>query len=371
MLKFFTSSITIASIIMSLPAQAQTWPTLNGQEPLIIGHRGAPGYLPDHTLEGYARAARMGANFVEPDLVSTKDGVLIARHEPNLKDTTDVAKHPEFAALKHIETVDGKDEEGWFASDFTLAQIKTLRAVQPRADRTNEFNGLYQIPTFEEILTLRAQLSKELGREIGVYPETKHPSWHAEKNLGFEKQLISILSKYNLNRADAPVYIQSFELANLKVLKAMSPVKRIYLIDGTDVLPDGTVTSPQPYDFVKSGDPRRYDQMMSDAALQEIAAVANGIGPWKPYIASYSTDAAGVKTRIAPSDLIARAHKAGLALHPFTFRNEAKHLTDTDKGDPYNEYALFFGLGVDGLFSDYTDTAVAARAKFKADNLKK
>jgi glycerophosphoryl diester phosphodiesterase len=370
MLKFFASAsfITIASLIMTLPAQAQTWTTLNGQEPLIIGHRGAPGYLPDHTLEGYARASRMGANFVEPDLVSTKDGVLIARHEPNLTDTTDVAKHPEFAALKRIEKVDGKDEEGWFASDFTLAQIKTLRAVQPLADRSTEFNGLYQIPTLEEILTLRAQLSKELGREIGVYPETKHPTWHAEKNLDFEKKLVSILSKYNLNRADAPVYIQSFELANLKVLKAMSPVKRIYLIDGADVLPDGTVTSGQPYDFVKRGDSRRYDQMMSDAGLKEIAAVANGIGPWKPYIASYATDAAGVKTRIAPSDLTARAHKAGLALHPFTFRNEAKHLTITDKDDPYNEYALFFGLGVDGVFSDYADTAVAARAKFKADS---
>lgn len=364
MLKTLISTLGIAFMLVNSTIQAKNWTTLNGKEPIIIGHRGAPGYLPDHTLAGYERAARMGADFIEPDLVSTKDGVLISRHEPNLKNTTDVSQRPEFAKLKRIEKLDDKDEEGWFASDFTLAQIKTLRAIQPRIDRDAQYNGQFEIPTFEEILTLRARLSQELGREIGVYPETKHPSWHAQKGLALEEKLISILKKYNLNQESSPVYIQSFELSNLKKLKILSPVKRVYLIDGDQVLPDGNVSSQRPYDFVISGDTRRYDQMLSDASLKEIAQTAHGIGPWKSYIASYKTDANQVKTRIAPNNLIARAHKVGLSVHPFTFRNELRHLTQTDNGDPYNEYALFFGLGVDGLFSDHADTAVAARQKF-------
>ena len=358
---------TLLSTGLSAQVQAKTWATVNGQPPIVIGHRGLAGHLPDHTLAGYERAAELGADFIEPDLVSTKDGVLIARHEPNLKDTTDIAEHPEFAAYKHVEQVDGKDEEGWFASDLTLAQIKTLRAKQPRADRDQQYNGQFEIPTFEEILQLRERVSKQLGREVGVYPETKHPTWHQEKGLPLEAKLLALLSKYHLNRADAPVYIQSFELTNLRALQQLSPVKRIYLIDGDDVLADGTVTSGQPYDFVKKGDPRKYNEMMSDANLKEIAQVAQGIGPWKVYIDSYVTDASGIKTRIPATDVVKRAHAAGLALHPFTFRNEAKHLTDTDAGDPYNEYALFFDLGVDGVFSDYTDTAVAARARMSKE----
>lgn len=364
MLKTLISTLGIAFMLVNSTIQAKNWTTLNGKEPIIIGHRGAPGYLPDHTLAGYERAARMGADFIEPDLVSTKDGVLISRHEPNLKNTTDVSQRPEFAKLKRIEKLDGKNEEGWFASDFTLAQIKTLRAIQPRVDRDAQYNGQFEIPTFEEILTLRAHLSQELGREIGVYPETKHPSWHAQRGLALEEKLISILKKYNLNQESSPVYIQSFELSNLKKLKILSPVKRVYLIDGDEVLPNGKVSSQRPYDFVISGDSRRYDQMLSDSSLKEIAQTAHGIGPWKSYIASYKTDANQVKTRITPNNLIARAHKAGLSVHPFTLRNEPKHLTQTDNGDPYNEYALFFGLGVDGLFSDHADTAIAARQKF-------
>lgn len=344
--------------------QAKQWNTLDGKAPLVIGHRGAPGYLPDHTLKGYTKAAEMGADFIEPDLVSTKDGVLIARHEPNLKDTTDIAQHPELSSYKRIEKIDGADEEGWFAADLTYAQIQTLRAKQPRADRDATYNGQFKIPTFDEILTLRAQLSQKLGRELGVYPETKHPTWHQARGLALEDKLVTLLKKHGLNRADAPVYIQSFELANLKTLKTISPVKRIYLLDGDEVLADGTVKSSRPYDFVKSGDARTYGEMLSDASLQEIAQVAHGIGPWKVYISSYKTDATGVQTRLPSTDVVARAHKAGLAVHPFTFRNEAKHLTSTEQGHPQREYTLFFGLGVDGLFSDYTDTAVAARAQY-------
>ena len=346
--------------------QTKQWNTLNGTAPLVIAHRGASGYLPDHTLEGYTLAAEMGADFIEPDLVSTRDGVLIARHEPNLIETTDIAERPEFAAYRRVDNIDGHDVGGWFAADLTYAQIQTLRAKQPRADRDAQYNGQFKIPTFDEILVLREQLSQKFGRELGVYPETKHPSWHQARGLGFETKLVEILRKHGLNHADSPVYIQSFELTNLKFLQTISVVKRIYLLDGDDVTPDGTVVSSRPHDFVVSGDMRTYGEMLTDVGLAEIAQTAHGIGPWKVYISPYQTDAAGVQTRLPPTDLIARAHQAGLAVHPYTFRNEAMHLTASECGEPYREYALFFALGVDALFSDYTDTAVAARGQFVA-----
>lgn len=363
----------------ALAAQPVRPPTLKGQAPLVIAHRGASGYMPDHTLEGYARAAAMGADYIEPDLVSTKDGVLIARHEPNLKDTTDVAQHPEFADRKRTVKVDGHDEEGWFASDFTLAEIKTLRAVQPRSDRSKEFDGRFQIPTFEEILQLREKLSRDLGRPIGVYPETKHPTWHQSLGLPLEAKLVALLDKYRLNRRDAPVIIQSFETANLKALSKMTPVKKVFLLDADDVRPDGTIAPVQPYDFVVSGDKRTFNDMVKPEALKEIRRFADGIGPWKPFIVSYQAmvdpktgkamDVNGDSvvdqrdmTLMEPTTLVRDAHRAGLFVHPFTFRNEAKLLAANFGGDPAEEYRLFFRLGVDGVFSDYTDTAVAARA---------
>ena len=338
--------------------------TLDGKKPLVIAHRGASGYMPDHTLAGYTKAIELGADFIEPDLVSTKDGVLIARHEPNLKDTTDIATRPEFAKYKRTMNVDGKDEEGWFASDLTLAQIKTLRAKQPRADRSTQYDGQFEIPTFEEILKLRADMSKKVGREIGVYPETKHPTWHRALGLGFESQLIDILKKYDLNRANAPVFIQSFELTNLKALKKMTQVPLIYLLDADDVNKDGSIATIRPYDFVNQGDTRTYADMLQPDNLKEVAQTANGIGPWKVYVASYRTDADGKKYRLPANDLVKRAHALNLKVHLYTFRNEAKHLTADDNGDPYNDYATYFATGIDGLFSDYTDTAVAARDRF-------
>lgn len=365
MIKPTMMAVLIAGAMMNVvQAGSMQCPTLDGKKPLVIAHRGASAYMPDHTLQGYTKAVELGADFIEPDLVSTKDGVLIARHEPNLKDTTDIATRPEFAPYKRTMKVDGHDEEGWFASDLTLAQIKTLRAKQPRADRSAEYNGQFEIPTFEEILKLRADLSKKYGREIGVYPETKHPTWHHDLGLGFEDKLVQILKKHGLNRANAPVYIQSFELGNLKQLKKMTPVPLIYLLDADDVAKDGSVVTIRPYDFVRSGDTRTYADMLKPDNLKEIAQTANGIGPWKVYIASYRTDADGKKYRLPANDLVQRAHALKLKVHPYTFRNEAKHLTADDNGDPYNEYATYFATGIDGLFSDYTDTAVAARDRF-------
>nr|WP_239057977.1 glycerophosphodiester phosphodiesterase [Crenobacter caeni] len=359
-------------------AKAAGWPTLDGKAPLVIAHRGASGYLPEHTLEAYARAVELGADYIEPDLVSTRDGVLIARHEPNLKDTTDVASRAEFADRKKKVKVDGKEEEGWFASDFTLAEIKTLRAVQPRADRPQQYNGQFAIPTFDEVLALRARLARESGRKIGVYPETKHPTWHQAQQLPLERTLVASLKKAGLNRKDAPVFVQSFETANLKALRKLTPVKLVFLLDADDVAVDGKLVTGQPYDFVVAGDARSYADLTKPGALREIRRFADGIGPWKPYLiasegmADKKTGAAADvngdktvdmqdRTLIEPSTLVRDAHKAGLFVHAYTFRNEPKHLAANFMGDPAEEYKTYFGLGVDGVFSDFADTAVAAR----------
>jgi glycerophosphoryl diester phosphodiesterase len=362
-------------------------------EPLVIGHRGAPGYRPDHTLEGYKLAIDMGADYIEPDLVSTKDGVLIARHEPNITATTNVKSHPEFADRKRTGVnVDGGLEDGWFASDFTLKEIKTLRAVQPLpADRSTEFDGKFKIPTLDEVLALAKSEGRKRGRPVGVYPETKHPTYHKLLGLPLEGKLIDSLRRAGLNRRSAPVYIQSFEQSNLRQLDHMTSVKLVQLVDAWDVAPDGSLvfasTSLRPYDWTVSGDPaltsRTYGFFATNAGLDEIAEYADVISPWKPYIVpTTGTDANGDGTaedvtgdgkvderdrKLAPpTSLVRRAHRRGLDVHTWTFRNEAYRLASDYKGDPLAEYKLFFALGVDGVFSDFTDTAVAAREAFFA-----
>ena len=356
-------------MLISAESFAKDWPTLNGEPPIVVAHRGASAYLPDHTLEAYRRAVELGADFIEPDVVSTKDGVLIVRHEPNLKDTTDIAERPEFASYKRKQKVDGKEEEGWFANDLTYAQIQTLRAKQPMAQRSQQYNGQFKIASLEEVLQLREQLSRETGRTIGVYPETKHPAWHAEHGLGFENKLVALLNQYQLNQKSSPVFIQSFELGNLKTLKRITPVRLVYLLDGDDVAANGEVKTMVPYDFQLSGDMRTYADMLSNANLREIKQYADAIGPWKVYIMSYQTDKNGVKTQLKPTDVVKRAHQQGLQVVPFTFRSDAKYLTATENGNPSIEYQQYFKLGVDGVFSDFTDHAVTARAEF-ANSLK-
>ncbi|HSD36161.1 MAG TPA: glycerophosphodiester phosphodiesterase [Rhodocyclaceae bacterium] len=349
----------------------------NERKPLVIGHRGAPGYLPDHTLEGYAKAIEMGADFIEPDLVATKDGVLIARHEPNIMGTTDVSLHPEFASRKRIALVDGAAEEGFFVSDFTLAEIKTLHAIQPLPERPQQYNGKFAIPTFEEIIALVKKKSKETGRVIGIYPETKHPTYHRNLGLPLEGRLIKALEKAGWNHRSAPVFIQSFEPGSLKIMRKVSDVRMIQLIDANDVKADGSLdfTAPfdRPYDWTASGKPellaRTFAWLTTDAGLRDVAKYADGIGPWKRYIVSTVPDAsapAGVpgesslKT-LPPTDLIKRAHKQGLLVHTWTFRSEPRRLASNYGGNPQKEYEQFFKLGIDGVFSDFTDAAVAAR----------
>jgi glycerophosphoryl diester phosphodiesterase len=354
-------------------------------QPLVIGHRGASGYLPEHTLESYTRAIELGADFIEPDLVSTKDGVLIARHEPNMIATTDVADHPEFADRRKTIKVDGADDTGFFASDFTLAEIKTLRAKQAFADRDQSHNGKYQIPTFEEVLTLAQAKAQETGRTIGVYPETKHPTWHATQGLPLEEKLLAALDKVGWNQAGAPVFIQSFEQANLKALRTRTRVRLVQLVDANDVDPktgEITFAAPydRPYDWTKAGRTQLFKDLLTPAGLDEVKTYADGIGPWKRYMvtvkATLDSDGNPVDVNhddavneadfqaVASDTIIKDAKSRGLLVHTWTFRSEAYRLTTSYSGDPQKEYLQFFELGVDGVFSDFPDAAVAARETY-------
>lgn len=344
----------------SLSAQrAPRWRTLNGKQPLVLGHRGASGYRPEHTLEGYRLAIEMGADFIEPDLVATKDGHLIARHEPLLDDTTDVKSRAEFASKKATKTLDGIKVTGFWASDFTLAEIKRLRATQPRASRPQQFNGLYQIPTLPEIIEMVQGENSRRARTIGIYPETKHPTFHSALGLPLEDALVAVLERFEWNNEYAPVFIQSFETGNLKYLKTRTKCRLIQLIDADDVGADGNLTFAPPYDkpynHVIVGDPRGFGDLVTKANLAEIATYAHGIGPWKPYILSY----AGASTTPIRQSLIDDAHAAGLMVHAYTFRNDS--LPSQYQGKPSNEYDAFFLMGVDGIFTDFPDTAFAAR----------
>jgi len=363
----------------------------NEPKPLVIGHRGGgSGYLPEHTLEAYALGIELGADYIEPDLVATKDGHLIARHEPNLIATTNVASLPQFEGRRRMEVVDGVPTEGYWARDFTLAEIKQLGAIQPVADRGQQFDGRFKIPTLEEVIELAKRKSRDKDRTIGIYPETKHPTYHQQHGLALEDRLLRVLARAGWNHRFAPVIIQSFETANLRYLRPRTPLRLVQLVDADDLAPDGTITyaAPfdKPYDWVVSGRAGLFRDLVTPAGLAEVATYADGIGPWKYYIQSTRCkvlEPSGTKCAdangdgavneadrevIAPTDLIERAHARGLIVHTWTFRNERSRQPLDDKGNPVNEYLRFYELGVDGLFSDFADTAVAARVMFKLKN---
>ncbi|MBE9037122.1 phytase [aff. Roholtiella sp. LEGE 12411] len=351
--------------------------TLSGKAPIVIGHRGASGELPEHTLGSYKRAIERGADFIEPDLVSTKDGVLIARHEPNMINTTDVAQRPEFSDRKTTKIVDGVAEEGFFASDFTLAEIKTLRAIMPQSFRPQVFNGLYEIPTFEEIIELVKQVENDTGRKIGIYPETKHPTYHDSLGLSLEEPLLATLEKTKFTDPSR-VFIQSFETSNLKELNQKTDIPLIQLLDAVDVNLDGSLIETKPYDFVVNQDSRTYADLRTPEGLQEIATYADGIGPWKRMIVSVQgVDADGDgeaddvngdgvvndadKTLTSPTSLVKDAHDAGLLVHPYTFRNEERYLASDYNGKPEEEFKQYINLGVDGYFTDFPGTGDLVR----------
>ena len=318
--------------------------------PIIIAHRGASADRPEHTLAAYALAIEQGADFIEPDLVSTKDHHLVARHENEISGTTDVAGHPEFAGRRTTRTIDGETMTGWFTEDFTLAELKTLRTRErlPQLRPANKaFDGKDTIPTLDEIIALARAAGKRTGRTIGIYPETKHPSYFRAIDLPLEPVLVAALARAGWTKADSPVFIQSFETGNLKALRPQTGVRLVQLIG------DGT-----------SADGVSYDAMVTPAGLQAIAAYAQGIGPATTRIIPRGAD--GVLG--APSTLVADAHAAGLQVHPWTFRPENYFLSKgfrrganpPDRGDLAGEIRLYLETGIDGVFSDLPAAAVAA-----------
>jgi glycerophosphoryl diester phosphodiesterase len=327
-----------------------------GRGPLVVGHRGASGYRPEHTLASYELAARMGADYIEPDLVITKDRVLVARHEPEIGGTTDIASRPEFAARKRTVLLDGVSVTGWFTHDFTLAELKTLRAVEriPQLRQHNTlYNGLFEVPTFQEVLDLRKRLSRELDREIGVFPETKHPTYFRGLGLELEAPLVRALRRNGLDRADAKVFVQSFEATNLAALRTRYQLRapQVFL----------TSASGRPFD-----DPKTYAEYLTPAGLRELSRYVDGIGPDKAQVIPRRAD----DTLGTPTSLVADAHAAGLKVIPYTFRAEnqflpADHRAGADPaayGRAIDEQVTFLRTGLDGLFTDQPDIGVLARA---------
>ena len=312
---------------------------------IVIAHRGASGERPEHTLAAYELAIAEGADFIEPDLVATRDGVLVARHENEISGTTDVAAHPEFAARKTTKTIDGQTVTGWFTEDFTLAELKTLRARErlPQLRPQNvRYDGKFAIPTFAEVVALAR------AKRVGVYPETKHPSYFRKLGLPLEPPLLAALTAAGWTERSDPVFIQSFEAGNLKALRGQTQLRLIQLIDSG-----------------ASAEGDSYDAMLTPAGLAAIARYADGIGPAKDRL--IPRDGNGLL--LAPTRVVADAHKAGLAVHPWTFRAENYFLPAAMRseggpaahGDLAAEIRIFYTLGVDGVFSDYPGIAAAAR----------
>jgi glycerophosphoryl diester phosphodiesterase len=323
-------------------------------EPIVIAHRGASAYRPEHTLGAYRLAIGIGADYIEPDLVSTRDGVLVARHENEISGTTDVAAHPEFVSRRTTKQIDGRAVTGWFTEDFTLAELKTLRAKErlPALRLANTaFDGRYEIPALQEVIDLA------LRERVGIYPETKHPTYFDSIGLSLEEPLVATLKANGLDKRRSPVFIQSFEVSNLKDLARRISVPLVQL----------TSASGSPF-----GHDETYAEMTTPEGLRQIARYADGLGPDKNQIVP--RDAQNRLTE--PTSLVRDAHHAGLVVHPYTFRPENEFLPEDfregnpaspeyarARGDQPAELALFYGLGVDGLFADNPDTAVAVRRR--------
>ncbi|MBW4490068.1 MAG: glycerophosphodiester phosphodiesterase [Trichocoleus desertorum ATA4-8-CV12] len=378
MFHLFKLGLLASAVLAVFPINEVKAATLTGQPPIVIGHRGASGLRPEHTLAAYELAIAQGADYIEPDLVATKDGVLVARHENEISGTTDVAERSEFAARKTTKVIDGTTFTGWFTEDFTLAELKTLRAKERIPDvrpGNTAFNGQFEIPTLQEVIDLAQRKSAELGRTIGIYPETKHPSYFDSIGLSLEEPLVETLNQNGYIGLNAPVFIQSFEVGNLQQLNQLTDVPLVQLFGGA---------TDQPYDFVLSGDTRTYGDLTQSNALAAITSYANGIGPSKRLIVPATTvdqnqdgkpddlDGDGVITDAdrflrSPTTLVADAHAAGLLVHPYTFRNENIFLAQDYSGNPEREYEQFFALGVDGVFSDFPGTGVQVRNRVAGD----
>ncbi|MFD3606859.1 glycerophosphodiester phosphodiesterase family protein [Streptomyces atroolivaceus] len=344
-------SILLATAAVSAAAAAPaaaSAPHQGGRGPLVIGHRGAAGWRPEHTASAYAYAVRAGADWIEPDLVATKDHVLVVRHENEISGTTDVSRHPEFAGRRTTKTVDGRAVTGWFTEDFTLAELRTLRVVERLPlvrNRNTVFDGRERIMTFQEVVDLARSLSKEHGRRITVFPETKHPAYFRSVGLPLEPELIRTVRRNRLTARDCVV--QSFDPASLRQVAAARLGLPLWQALGT---------SGAPY-----GHPVTYKEMMTPAGLREIASYARWIGPDKSSL-------------VPPLTLLDDAHAAGLKVGAYTFRAENQYLpaeyrkgtAPADFGDAFAEYAFHFGRGVDAVVTDFPDLAAAARDGFRS-----
>ena len=345
---------------------------MQSKGPIIIAHRGASAERPEHTLAAYERAIALGADYIEPDLVSTKDGVLVARHENEISGTTDVAVRPEFADRRATKRIDGREVAGWFTEDFSLAELKTLRARErlPMVRPENTaFDGRYTIPTLEDIIALARRKEAELGRTIGLYIETKHPSYFQSIGLPLEPELLRQLAAHGYEGREAPVFLQSFEVANLKALRAQTRLPLVQLME----------VDSAPWDRVLAGEAVRYADMATPAGLAEIAAYADAIGVQKEMLVPRTAD----NDIAQPTALVRDAHAAGLQVHVWTFRSENAFLPrrwqagpglgaglgdgagaavlPSGRGQAEAELELFLGLGVDGVFGDDPAVAVPVR----------
>ncbi|WP_433337265.1 glycerophosphodiester phosphodiesterase [Spirillospora sp. CA-294931] len=332
--------------------------------PIVLGHRGASGYRPEHTVAAYELAVKLGADYIEPDLVPTKDGQLVARHENEIGGTTDVAARPEFAARKATKTIDGKAVTGWFTEDFTLAELRTLRAAErlPATRQHNTlYNGRYQIATLQEVIDLAKRLSRVHDRRIGIVPETKHPTYFRSIGLPLEDRLITALRRNGLDTRDGRAIVQSFEPTSLRLLDKGLKVPVLQALSA----------SGAPYDTVANGQGPTFAEMVKPAGLKEIATYADWIGPEKNLVIPRKADG----TLGVPTTLVKDAHAARLKVAPYTFRNENEFLpadlrngtVKSDYGQALKEYELYYKTGIDAVFSDNSDTAVVAREELHGD----
>ncbi|MGX9922890.1 glycerophosphodiester phosphodiesterase [Streptomyces sp. NPDC002248] len=334
-------------------------------EVTVIGHRGTSGYRPEHTFGSYQLALDMGVHIIEQDLVPTKDGHLVCRHENDITQTTDVAQHPEFAARRTTKTVDGAKLTGWFTEDFTLAELKTLRAVEriPANRQHNTlYNGRWEVPTFEEVLEWAEREGRARGRKIWLYVETKHPTYFRGIGLGLEERLARLLRRYGRDSRDSSALIlQSFEPTSIQRLRKLVRTPGIVLL---------STAGTKPYDFEATGDPRTTDDLVTPAGLKWIASFADGIGPDLSLVIPRKADG----TLGTPTNLVRDAHAKGLRLHPYTVRNENTFLpvdyrigSDPNAyGDAFRLFETYYATGIDGLFSDNGDTALLARESYLA-----
>ncbi len=417
--------------------------TLDGAQPLVIGHRGLPGLYPEETQPAYEGAVNAGADSLEEDLHLSKDCVLVARHNPWLSDNTNIAAvaatNPTFAARKRTVpgvlvnvtyslatyggpaqylsdrtdpadpksvlkslVVDGEDHTGdWSITDFTVAELKTLGGTTYDAanERPTALNGKFPVLAMQEIIDYAKAQSTATGRTITVYPEAKNPVWNNAQAIAngcgtgthpFEDAIVKLINDNSLNSKTAPILVQSFDPASLKYMRSIGLATRVVqLVDGNDVnYKTGEMVyqtndvynfvDGRPYSWTLAGDGRYFGAMLTPAGLAEVKTYADGIGPWKPQVMSltvspfkatnadgsvYTGSLADVNT-VAPTTLIADAHKAGLFVHTYTFRNEQKYLAGFYKGDPVAEYLAFYRAGIDGVFTDFANTGVAARAAY-------